>query len=318
MEDTCPAGLFLVGAPAAGQTHRLLFRAPDVGNSLGPDHGAGAGPQFPVRQMLQVKMDPVQAVADDISIYRRRQILLSLSPGQQLPQLGGGYIYNMGQLEHTGLGPEGLLQILCLDVQSLAAVTLGAGKGTYSRQSGDPLGLPPVLQGKKHIGTHHQPQLRVGILGVDLLQRIRSVAFPGSGKLQSIDPNPIGQQQTVRRQLHHSQPLPGSGTAFRQFLVGRQRRRDKLQTVQLQNVHRRLSRGQMPQMGWIEGPAIDAQLHDHAPSFIMLSAFYPIPERSCLSYPFCGSDDTEQILFRSPAPRHYGWPQPVLPPPHGW
>ena len=103
---------------------------------------------------------------------------------------------------------------------------------------------------------------------------------------------------------HRGRGITGQG------LVGRDGRRDEQQLVQSQGGHRRLYRRHVPQVGRVEGAAVNSDLHVYAafPGRVLplpcsvngprAFSSCPAPERSCPFCPYCGLDDTARILFR--------------------
>ena len=129
----------------------------------------------------------------------------------------------------------------------------------------DPLRIAPLVEAQKHIGTHQQDQLILGISGMELLHRFIGVAgsFPTKLQIGNGD-HPLPFQS----QLQHPQPLLRGGRPLRQLLMGRDAVRDHQKLLKPQCLHGHLRRPNVSQMGRIEGAAINTDgSHDVSPSF---------------------------------------------------
>ena len=177
VEDSGPAGHPRVGPPALGQLHRLLLHAHNMWDPLGPDHGVGTGPQLRKLQPLQVRVGAVQPVHQDIAVHLGEQILLSLPPGQQLPQPGRGHIHQSRQGDGDDLGLILLGEELPLGGEQLLSVLLCSAKGADPRQLGDDLRVVPQVEGEEHVCPHKQPQLGVRVLSPDGPEGIGGIAL---------------------------------------------------------------------------------------------------------------------------------------------
>ena len=109
---------------------------------------------------------------------------------------------------------------------------------------------------------HQQPQLILRILLMQLTQGLGGVAPPLPLQLQVQGPDPLPQSQLLTRQAGHLQPLLRRGAARRQHLMGRLPVRHQQQQVQLQQLKNRPGRSHMAQVGRVEGPAVNTDLHD--------------------------------------------------------
>ena len=225
-------------------------------------HGVGTGPQLGDGQALQVGVGAVELISQDVPIDGGDEIVPALSPGQQLPQPGGGDVHQTGQGDGgnpgSGAGP---LQILPLRGEDRLPVLLRAAKGAYPRQLQNLLRLAPPVEGQEHVRTHEQPQLRLRVFLPEGRQRVGGVALPRPVQLQRGHLRHLGHQQGVGHDFRHSQPVLGGWGVLRQLLVGRVGRGHNVQLVQTQRRNRRLRRRQVPQVGRVEGSAKNSDFH---------------------------------------------------------
>ena len=212
--------------------------------------------------MFQVGASAVKAVSQDVAVDGGRRVLPALPPGQQLPQPGGGDVHQPRQGDGGDFRPGvGLLQVFPLGGEKLLPVLFGASKGAHPRQLQNPLRLAPEVEGEEHVRPHEKPQLRPWVLLFQLSQGVGGVALPRPVQLHGGCLRHLGHQQDVGHFGRHGQPVLRPGRALRQLLVGRNGVRNDEQLVQAQHIHRRTGRRQMPQMGRIEGSAINTDFH---------------------------------------------------------
>ena len=153
--------------------------------------------------------------------------------------------------------------------QRSRAVVLTPREGGNPRQGHDFLRLVPVLEGEKHIRSHQEPELIPGVLVMEFRQSVAGVAPTRPAQLQVQGRHAVAPAQAlpqaVRHERRHGQPVGTLSPVGGQLLMGRLGSGDEDEPVQFQQFHRRLGRGHMPQVGRIEGAAIDADFHDRRP-----------------------------------------------------
>ena len=233
-----------------------------MGDALGTHHGVGTGPQLVQVQIFQVGLCAVQPVHQNVAIDAGQQILPSPAVFQLLPQPGGGDVHQPRQGDGGDLRIKVLLQMLPLGGEQGLAVLLRAAKGTDARQREDDLRLVPQVQGEEHVRAHEQPQLCVRIGLADGPQGVGGIALALPLQLQGRYLYPCA--HPVGPLFHHGQPVLRGRGITGQGLVGRDGRRDEQQLVQSQGGHRRLCRRHVPQVGRVEGAAVNSDLHVYA------------------------------------------------------
>ena len=198
-----------------------------------------------------------------MSPNRREQVLRPLPLGQHRPQPGGGDVHQAGEGEGGKPRPgEAFGQKLPLGGKDLLSVLSAPAKGAHPGQLQNFLRVVPQVEGEEHIRPHKQPQLRPGVLRLERGQGVGGVAAPSAVQLQPGDLDPLRHQQGVGQFFRHGQPVLRSWGVFGQLLVGRHGVGDQDQLIQPQLLHRRPCRRQMPQVGGIEGPAVNSDFHN--------------------------------------------------------
>ena len=230
-------------------------------------------PQLPQGQALQIRPGAVQSLPQDIAVHRRRQEIHALSLRQHDSQVRGGHIHHAGdgEGEDPGLGicP---VQIVPLNGEQLLRVRLRSAEGGNPRQGQNLLRFVPGLDGEEHVRAHQQPQLVLRVPLLQLGQGVGGIAPPRPLQLQIQYLDPVPQAQLLPRQAGHLKPLFRSGAARWQRLVGWLPVRDQQQQVQLQQLEYRPGRGHMAQVGRVERPAVNADLHTR---FLFMVQIFP-------------------------------------------
>ena len=130
----------------------------------------------------------------------------------------------------------------------------------------------PGLDGEEHVRAHQQPQLVLRVPLLQLGQGVGGIAPTRPLQLQIQYLDPVPQAQLLPRQAGHLKPLFRSGAARWQRLVGWLPVRDQQQQVQLQQLEYRPGRGHMAQVGRVERPAVNADLHTR---FLFMVQIFP-------------------------------------------
>ena len=265
VEQRRDAGLVLVAAVAADKTHRLLLRAQYMGHPLGLQIAQGDGPQLIRRQSCQRHVRTVQLFPQYIAVYGGGQQIRAAALGQRLPHLCGG------QLHHLRIGDNGHVRaVLPLQKRLLpgkggllaalhAAERADAGHGHHLPR------LPPVLQGQEHVRAHQQENFIIRILLLHHAQRFPGIAGAAAPQLHIQHLGFFAQRR--RGQHRHVQPLLRRCRPRRQFLVGRDKRGDQQQLIQRKPLHGGLCRRDVPVVGRVERPAVNADLQFFSPAF---------------------------------------------------
>ena len=102
-----------------------------------------------------------------------------------------------------------------------------------------------------------------------MCQRIRGIALALPFQFKGRYLHHAGHGQRIRHFFYHFHPLFRAGAARRQILVGRNGRRDQNQFVQLQGGDGRLGCLKMPQVGRVEGSAVNTDIQGKHPFFIV-------------------------------------------------
>ena len=96
---------------------------------------------------------------------------------------------------------------------------------------------------------------------MDRFQGLGCVALPFPLQLQPGNFHDLRLQQSVRHFFHHGQPVFRLRGVLGQSLMGRNGRRDQQQLIQAQYINCSYSRGQMTQLGRVEGSAVNTNFH---------------------------------------------------------
>ena len=143
-----------------------------------------------VAELAQVSLGPEEMLPQDVAVHRRPEELsgVHVPPGplrgQHPPQIAGGDLRDLGQVDDRRAGGKGLAQVLALLVKHLLAVLQAAGKGRHPGVLEDAFRLVPVLHGEEHVRAHEQPQLVLRELLVQLLHGVGRVALSLPAQLQ--------------------------------------------------------------------------------------------------------------------------------------
>ena len=217
-------------------------------------------------------MGAVQPLPQDIAVHGGGQERRTAPLRQRLPCLRGG------QLHHLRVGDDGHVRaVLPLQKRLLPGkrrllAALQSAERADAGQRHHLLRLPPVLQGQKHIRAHQQPQL---ILRIPLPQQVQRLPCIAGAAAFQLHVQHLGFFAQLRRGQHrHIVALGGRCRPRRQCLVGRDERGDQQQLVQRQPFHGGLRRRDMPVVGRVEGPAVNADPH------LSWRCVWPSPARS--------------------------------------
>ena len=280
MENSRTRRVRRVCAPSQRHFHRRIPAAQNVRHPVGIEQLHHHRFQLLHGKIFPVRRGIIQPVGTDVRPYAVRQEGCGASKRQQPPKLGGG---NIQHLVADDLHPGAhILQMLFLGSNGIPLPFFAPVQYGNRRVRHDQFRLCPVFKRQKHIGSHEQEQLRVGIPFPQfqncLVGVARSLPF-------QFHVGHFNLRERRRRQLHHLQPLFRFGRTFRQFLMGRHVRRNHDQPVKPQGAYRLHGSVNMAGMGRIKGTAINANSFHFVllpPRQHRLNAAQSLP-RSCFS-----------------------------------
>ena len=144
------------------------------------------------------------------------------------PRLGGRHLQN-AVVQHDGLRAIVFFEPFGLPFELREGVRPGAAHRDQGGVLADFLRLIPLVEAEKHVGSHQEIELILGIPFVQSLDGIRRVAGALPAQLQTVHLDPF---HSLRRKAQHFQPLFPRRGAVRHVLMGRGRRRNQQDAVQ--------------------------------------------------------------------------------------
>ena len=256
VEQRRDARLDLVTAIAAGQAHRLLLRPQHVGHPLGLQIAQCDGSQLIRRQPRQRFLRAVQSLPQHIAVYGGGQQVRAAALSQRLTHLRGGQLHSLRIGDDGHIRAEFPLQKCLLSGKNRLLTIFSATECADVGHGHHPLRFPPILQGQEHIRPHQEPQF---VLRKLLLHHAQCFPRIAGSSAPQLHVQHLGFFSQLRRGKHrHIPPLSGRRRPCRQGLVGWDKRRDQQQPVQYQRLHGGFCRRDMPDMGRVKCPAVDA------------------------------------------------------------